>query len=105
MIKTDRYLPVIVLLFTMFTGCASLLPSSTLTVRSPWEQFDSAQTTYDKIAPGRTTVGDLKTLGFDPCLVPNIMVMNATEQADIKPLGPIQDNGNIFVFEVPKLFL
>jgi hypothetical protein len=66
-------------LLLMFTGCASLLPSSTMTTKSPWENFDGAKLTYDKIKPGVTTVADLKKLGFDPFLTPNIKIMNVTE--------------------------
>ena len=70
---------VIIVLSLMFTGCASLLPSSTITTRSPWENFDGAKLTYDKIIPGATTVADLKKLGFDPFLIPNIRILNVTE--------------------------
>jgi hypothetical protein len=63
----------------VLASCASLLPSSTVTIRSPWEHFDNAKLTYDMIVPGETTVDDLKKLGFDPFLVPNIKIMNVTE--------------------------
>lgn len=70
---------VVVLSLVMLAGCVRLLPSSTVTVRSPWEHFDNAKSTYEKIVPGETTVDDLKKLGFDPFLVPNIKIMNVTE--------------------------
>jgi hypothetical protein len=63
----------------MFTACAALLPHSTITTQSPWENFDSAKLTYDKIIPGTTTVDTLKKMGFDPFLTPNIKIMNVTE--------------------------
>jgi hypothetical protein len=66
-------------LLLMVTGCASLLPSSTIITKSPWENFDGAKSTYDKIVPGVTTVDSLKKLGFDPFLTPNIKIMNVTE--------------------------
>ena len=74
---------VIIVLSLIFTGCASLLPSSTITTRSPWENFDGAKLTYDKIIPGTTTVADLKKLGFDPFLIPNIRILNVTEVESI----------------------
>ena len=74
---------VMIVLFLMFTGCASLLPSSSITTKSPWENFDGAKLTYDKIIPGTTTVADLKKLGFDPFLIPNIRIMNVTEVESI----------------------
>ena len=60
-------------------SCASLLPSSKVTVKSPWKDYDSAKLDYEKIIPGITTVAELNTLGFNPREVPNIRIMNATE--------------------------
>ncbi len=77
--KIYRNLQVIVFLLLILTGCASLLPYSTATIRSPWENFDDAKSTYEKIVPGETTVEELKKLGYDPFLVPNIKIMNVTE--------------------------
>ena len=70
---------VMAVLLLMVTGCASLLPSSTIITKSPWENFDGAKLTYDKIVPGVTTVDSLKKIGFDPFLTPNIRIMNVTE--------------------------
>jgi hypothetical protein len=70
---------IILVLLLMFTGCASLLPSSKITTQSPWDNFDTAKLTYEKIVPGTTTVDDLKKLGFDPFITPNIKILNATE--------------------------
>ena len=63
----------------MGAGCASLLPSSTQTVESPWQDFDSAKISYEKIVPGVTTLDELKSNGYDPHKLPNIRIMNATE--------------------------
>jgi hypothetical protein len=79
MMKAYCNLLVMSVLLLTVTGCASLLPSSTITTRSPWENFDGAKLTYDKIIPGVTTVKDLKKLGFDPFLIPNIRILNVTE--------------------------
>ncbi len=67
---------VVVVLLMMLTGCVRLLPSSKITVQSPWQDFDGARLAYEKIIPGVTTVDDMKKLGFDPFLLPNIRVMN-----------------------------
>jgi hypothetical protein len=77
--KTFCYSLVVVVLLMMLTGCVSLLPSSKITVQSPWQDFDSARSAYEKIIPDVTTVDDMKKLGFDPFLLPNIRVMNVTE--------------------------
>jgi hypothetical protein len=79
MMKTYCNSLVMIVLSLMFTGCAALLPHSTITTKSPWQDFNSAKLTYDKIKPGTTTVADLKKLGFDPFLTPNIKILNVTE--------------------------
>jgi len=56
----------------LMTGCSFLLPSSKMTVRSPWKNFEHAKTTFDAIIPYKTTTEDLKTLKFDPLITPNI---------------------------------
>lgn len=57
------------------TGCASLLPTTKQTVRSPWESFENAKQAFDKILPYSTTAQDLVILGFDPFSTPNIRIM------------------------------
>jgi hypothetical protein len=74
---------VVIVLLLMVAGCAALLPHSTITTISSWENFDGAKLTYDKIIPGTTTVADLKRDGFDPFLVPNIRILNVTEVESI----------------------
>jgi hypothetical protein len=64
-------------------SCAKLLPSSKKTLNSPWTDYESAKRDYMKIVPGVTTVADLKKLGFDPNLVPNIRIMSTTEVISI----------------------
>ena len=81
--KTNCNSLVMVLSLLMLTGCASLLPSSTIITKSPWANFDGAKLTYDKIVPDVTTVDDLKKLGIDPSITPNIKIMNVTEVINI----------------------
>ncbi|MGZ5884567.1 MAG: hypothetical protein ACXWJE_09420, partial [Burkholderiaceae bacterium] len=45
-------------------GCSSLLPHSTQEVKTPWNNYAEAQATYDKIIPAKTTLAELKKLGF-----------------------------------------
>lgn len=60
-------------------GCAKLLPSSKVTVVSAWQDYEGANREYMKIIPEKTTLAELKELGFDPTQVPNIRIMSATE--------------------------
>ena len=77
--KTCIYFLAIFLALLISTGCSSLLPSSKVTVKSPWKDYDSAKLDYEKIIPGTTTVAELNKLGFTPYDVPNIRILNATE--------------------------
>lgn len=68
-----------VVFLLMCAGCSGLLPSSTLTIDSPWQDFESAKQSYEKIIPGITTVEELKQYGYDPQKIPNIRILNSTE--------------------------
>lgn len=57
------------------TGCRSLFPSESKTSRTPWQNFDEAQAAFDKIVPHKTSVDELKMLGFDPSSTPNIKIL------------------------------
>lgn len=70
---------VISLTSLVFMSCANLLPSSKVTVNSPWKDYDSAKADYEKVNPGTTTTEELRKMGFTPYGVPNIRIMNATE--------------------------
>jgi hypothetical protein len=57
------------------TGCKSLFPSDSKTTRSHWQSFDEAQAAFDKITPHKTSIEDLKSLGFDPSTTPNVKLL------------------------------
>ncbi len=57
------------------TGCKSLFSSSAQRTRTPWQNFDEAQTAYEKVVPHKTTISELKELGFDPNTTPNIKIL------------------------------
>ena len=67
---------ILFMLFFIFSGCASLLPSSEKDVKSPWSEFHEAKTSFDQIVPYKTTSAELKDLGFDPSETPNIGLLN-----------------------------
>ncbi|MHB9099243.1 MAG: hypothetical protein ACYC5X_15620 [Syntrophales bacterium] len=77
-----------VFLLLMFVGCASLLPSSKITIISPWQDFGSAKADYEKIIPGQTTLEELNKIGFSPYTVPNIRILNATDTINIFMQNP-----------------
>jgi hypothetical protein len=77
--KTCLKFLTISLLFMIMTGCANLLPSTQVTVKSPWKDYDSAKSDYAKIIPGKTTLDELSKMGITPYHVANIRILNATE--------------------------
>jgi hypothetical protein len=60
----------------LLTGCGSLLPYSTQQVKTPWATYSDAQALYDKIIPTKTSLADLKNLGFDPIQTTTVAVLN-----------------------------
>lgn len=69
----------IILLSLFVAGCGSLLPRSKAVIDSPWQNFQEAQQTFDKIIPHQTTVNDLKHLKLDPETNPNITILNYSD--------------------------
>ncbi|MGE4239764.1 hypothetical protein [Ramlibacter sp.] len=50
----------------LLAGCSSMLPRGTTDMPSPFRSFAEAQAAAERIAPFRTRVDDLQSLGFDP---------------------------------------
>ncbi len=69
-----RVLPALTIVLITI-GCSTLLPSSRITVQSPWNSFDDAKASFDKIIPLKTTAQELQSLGFDPFSTPNIRIL------------------------------
>lgn len=57
------------------TGCKSLFSSTSQRSRTPWHNFEEAQNAYDKVIPHKTTLTELKTMGFDPMTTPNVKIL------------------------------
>jgi hypothetical protein len=57
------------------TGCKSLFSSSSKVSRVRWQSFEEAQVAYDKVIPHKTSIADLRELGFDPRTTPNVEVL------------------------------
>ena len=60
-------------------GCSSLLPRSESETEAPWKTFEEVKRTFDSIEPGRTTLAELKLLGYDQDVNPNVTVLNYTD--------------------------
>lgn len=64
---------------SLIGGCGSLLPKSESDTDAPWKTFDEAKRTYDSIEPGRTTLDELRQLGFDPYVNRNVTVLHFSD--------------------------
>ena len=51
--------------FVVLAGCSALLPRSRAEDISPFQSYDAAREALESVVPYRTTLEDLKTLGFD----------------------------------------
>lgn len=69
----------IIVFSVCLAGCSSLLPRAKTITVGPWQNFQDAQQTFDKIIPYQTTVADLKTLKLDPKSNPNITILNYSD--------------------------
>lgn len=70
---------ILVLVATLAAGCRSLLPKSISETEAPWKTFEEAKRAFDSIEPGRTTLQELKLLGYDPYVNTNVMVLNYSD--------------------------
>ena len=60
-------------------GCSALLPKGEGLIDSPWQSYQEAQQTFDKIVVNTTTVADLRVLKLDPTSNPNITILNYSD--------------------------
>jgi len=60
-----RRLSALLLACIVSTGCGQLLPRQTSTTQSSFQDFESARRALDQAVPFKTTVEDLRRLGFD----------------------------------------
>ena len=56
-------------------GCTALLPSSSAVSPSSFDSFEAAQGALEKTVPYKTTLEELKALGFDPQASANVSII------------------------------
>jgi hypothetical protein len=56
-------------------GCRNLFSSSQSVTVSRWNNYDGVESAFQKITPYQTTVKDLRALGFDPKVSPNVKIL------------------------------
>jgi hypothetical protein len=69
----------VVLACCIVAACGSMLPREESNRTTPWDTFDAARASYDRIEPFATTDADLRGLGLDPYRDPNIAILNAMD--------------------------
>jgi hypothetical protein len=67
------------IVLALLAGCSSLLPRGDTLTESPWQDFEDAQRTFDRIVPHQTTVEELRTMHLDPRTNPNITLLNYSD--------------------------
>jgi hypothetical protein len=86
----------LLLLLLLTTGCQSLFMSNRSATQSPWTNWDQVTIAFNQIVPDHTTVSDLRRMGFDPSVTPNICIM---PYVDIVPI--FMPNPNIHMGDLP----
>lgn len=69
----------VAVLIVLSTGCRCLFSSTQTITISKWHNYSDAEAAFHKIVPYRTTVKDLRALGFHPAVSPNVKVLNYVE--------------------------
>jgi len=70
-------------LMILTTGCQSLFVNNQSATQSRWTNWDDVTMAFNQIVPDKTTVKDLRKMGFDPNITPNIKIM---PYVDVVPL-------------------
>jgi hypothetical protein len=83
-------------LLTLTTGCQSLFMSNRTATQTCWTNWDQVNVAFNGIVPNHTTVNDLKRIGFDPSVTPDISIM---PYVDIVPI--FMPNPNIHMADLP----
>jgi hypothetical protein len=63
----------------ILSGCAALLPGGRQETVAPWDSFEEAKASYDRIEPYVTRLNDLHELGYDPKQTPNVAILNYSQ--------------------------
>jgi hypothetical protein len=69
----------LVVVAILTAGCASLLPKAKSESEAPWKTFDEVKSTFDSIEPGRTTLTEIRQMGFDPYANKNVTVLHFSD--------------------------
>lgn len=75
-------LPYIVFIAALFvSGCAALLPRSSTVTNSPWKSYSEVAHAYDSVVPNKSTIHDIKKLGFNIYSTSNLKILSYVDIA------------------------
>lgn len=72
---------IVVMTTLVFSGCASLLPRTISVTKSPWKSYTEVVASYDKVIPNKSTVMEIRKLGFDIYSTPNLKILSFVDIA------------------------
>jgi hypothetical protein len=74
---------ILIVLVTLMTvsGCAALLPRSTTITNSPWKSYQEVANAYNEVIPSKSTVHDIKKLGFNIYSTSNLKILSFVDLA------------------------
>ena len=74
-------------------GCASLLPTSKVEMKMPWQNYAEAKATFDRIIIQHTTIDELNAMAINADVTPNIVLLNQTDLLRRLANVPLLDPG------------
>ena len=74
-------------------GCASLLPTSKVEMKMPWQNYAEAKATFDRIIIRHTTIDELNAMAISAEATPNIVSLNHTDLLRRLANVPLLDPG------------
>ncbi len=79
----NRQSLLLIVFMTLFivSGCAALLPRSTTVTNSPWKTYDDVLNAYNFVVPHKSTVTDIKKLGFNIYSTSNLKILSYVDIA------------------------
>lgn len=69
------------ILILIVSGCAALLPRSSSVTRSPWKSYGEVVSAYNNVVPYKSTVSDIRKLGFDIYSTANLKILSYVDVA------------------------
>lgn len=76
-------------------GCSSLLPRAESATQESWKSFDEAKAAIERLAPGKTTLGQLVGAGLDPYRNASVTILSFSDIAQRFALGSVVDGSSL----------